>query len=393
MKARCVRWLIVLSCLLVVLCLFAVHRRGNSKINRSGTLNGKDSEQAGVINRKDLEQAAVIHKELKEVNRTYYVDSAGISTFLSSNYTDDTPLIEVNFLQKDAAGQSKPLRVYSFSLQGPNWNKTYVVNGSGFRMEVGSTHERDRRFISGERYIIPTYSPFGEGTLHQHKSTMPLMPSFSIPDNPAPGAIYVVSLLLEDALLRQQLMTQKENEKRTHQLLCIISELPAMPVEGTWIMEYHDGQAIFQLGNITPGEVRIKNVVNLRGELVIRYHTNEGYDLPWVYLNDVQKRHLSAPQDFDRVYSSDSYFIASFEFDQKAISNNLATIAFFYEAKSDLPVFGYYIKEGSTPLKNVRCVPGTFYVKGYKESGQSLDFGKIAITNNKSNYILTHNGR
>lgn len=334
-----------------------------------------------------------------------HLDASGIKTLMTTEYSEDIPLVEISFMIRDHDTKVKPFKVVSVGLSrsSGSWGGDYTVGGIGLRMGVGKDRSNLRSLLLGEEYIIRSFwLPGREDAI----STAHLQPKFKIPETLGKNEVYKVSLLLKDELLEERLLAEQkaeaERKKRIEKEETItirIKDFPKYSSQGRWIAAYHNGRRGREsTERDSEGDIIIKGPNKLGGELaVVFYSFAERTTRLWVYLKNVRKRVINFPADADLEVKDDDLIQVYLAFKDEDLLKEFAIIAFYREKNGRLPLFRTRLNSKHSGRKELeykkiglKVVPGSYHVRMIGNKGQKVILGKIQIAEEEFRTYTIH---
>jgi len=336
-----------------------------------------------------------------------HLDSEGIRTLLTTEYTEDTPLVEMSFMMRNLDGKIKLLKVASVGLSriSGNWGGDYTVDGIGLRMGLGKERSNLRSLLLGEEYFIRSFwLPGGEDAI----STAHLKPKFKIPETLGRNQVYKVQLLLLDEILERELLEkQKAEAKRRKEIeeketiTVKVTQRPGFAAESKFIGVYHDGirhREFYQ--DELKDQLVLKGPNKLGGELLVSFISKPDRKLVlWAYLKNVTNRDINLPEDADfktKEKELIQIYLSFADKDAEALKDFKA-IAFYLTKNANLPMFWLALtRKGEQPDSlqyekiPLKIIPGTYYIRAIGKNDQEVPLGKLPIDKEKPKTYAIH---
>ena len=107
-----------------------------------------------------------VREEIKQRGIGYKSDDT--MTYLGSNYSEGTPLIEISFQVREKDGSVKPLKIPSLGLFRNGWNNDFGVEGTTLRLQLESEQINRVNLLFGQEYTIVGNFPLGNNTKYKY---------------------------------------------------------------------------------------------------------------------------------------------------------------------------------------------------------------------------------
>jgi len=320
-------------------------------------------------------------------------------TCMTDEYTEDTPLVEIYFMQRDKNGQVKPFKVWTLNIKRADGFPVggFSVEGRNLRMGAGETQEPRMKsrwtLLRGIEYYVDKYSP-REGS----RLLRGLQPRFTVPQDLQGNQVYKVELILKDEIFEQKqleaekaLARQRQERAEREKITIYIRQYPEP--NSKLIGLYYDGKKVREFHDEEEGIMTLMGPNKLAGDLMVgvlprgRIITTLR---PWIYIKDLQKRELIVPDDANRVISKDELVDVQIllEVGQDEMAKSLKKIFFLPYRQAKVPLFCVLIQEqmrtDSGYAIKMPMLPGTYYPEGfiYKQQVEEwIPLGSIEIGN------------
>lgn len=322
-------------------------------------------------------------------------------TCMTDEYTKDTPLVELLFNQRGGNGQVKPFKVWTVNIKRADG---FPVGGfslegrNKLRMGVGETQEPRLKsrwtLLRGRQYYVDKYSPAEGGRLIRG-----LRPQFTVPRDLQGNQVYRVELILRDEILEQEqleaeeaLARQRREQAEREKITIHIREYPepnsrliGFYYDGKKLRQFHDEEGIMTLmgPNKLAGDLMVG--VAPRGHMISMLR-------PWIYIKDLQKRELIAPDDAERVISKNELIDVQIllEVGEDELAKSLRKIFFCPYQQGKVPLFCVLVQQemrtDSGYAIKMPMLPGTYYPKAFiynrnQNVKKWIPLGRLEITN------------
>ncbi len=139
--------------------------------------------------------------------------SNGTMTYLGSDYSEDTPLIEISPQIRRLDGSIESLKVADLSLRRDGWSHSYGVEGTTLRLQLGSVQTGGETLLFGREYAVAGMFPVGGHSEYEFSGNT-RGGKFRIPDEVGRGKICRVKVVVIDEILEKELLAKKEAAKK-----------------------------------------------------------------------------------------------------------------------------------------------------------------------------------
>ncbi|MHC4648515.1 MAG: hypothetical protein ACYTBJ_23905 [Planctomycetota bacterium] len=323
-----------------------------------------------------------------------HLDANGIRTIMTSEYTEKTPIVELYFMERDTGEDVKPLWLQSVNVgRDDGWALgSFWMEGRVLRLGVGQDPNNHRSLLRGRGYYIHGYTPMGKGLVHG------LGPKFTVPETLGDGEIYRVGLLIKDEVLEQEqleaekaLARQRREKAEREKIVIYVRQYPEP--NSRLIGLYSDGQKLREFRDEEEGIMILGGPNKLGGDLMVGVAPRGRPVIttlrPWIYIENLQKRELTAPDEADRVVSKDELVDIKILLGdgQDELANWLKKIFFFPYRQAKVPLFCVLIGEQNRTDRgyviHMSILPEAYYLVGFIFDGQvekRIPLGRLEIT-------------
>ena len=143
-----------------------------------------------------------------------YFKSDDTMTYLSSDYSEKTPLLEISFLIRKMDGSVKPLKVRELFMKNDDWSFHYLVEGTKMRLQLGPERVHIETLGFGKEYTVVGDFPISNTTEYEY-SGLTREQKFKIPSRVEQGKICQVDIVLVDEIQVHEQNLLKEAEKKS----------------------------------------------------------------------------------------------------------------------------------------------------------------------------------
>jgi len=365
----------------------------------------KTTGNRGIFAQKVLSKKEIFIQNPEDVLHPGAIDfGEEFLTCMTYQYTEDTPLVEIFFSRRGKSGEVEPFKVWSVNIRredGFPMGGFSLEGRNKLRMGVGTIQEGTSKnrwtLLRGTQYYINKYSPVVGGDL-----VSGLQPRFTVPENLQGDQVYRVELIVKDEILEQEqlekekALARQKQEKAEREKIVIVIRQPPEP-NSRLIGLYSDGQKKREFKD-KEGVMTLMGPNKLGGDLMVGIMAMHGDQHlinvlhPWIYVENLQQRQLTVPDEADLVVSPDQLVDIKIllEDEQDEWARLLKKIFFFTTRKAKVPLFCVQIEQlnetESDYVINMPLLPGTYYPQGFIYDGQVgkwIPLGTLDISKEK----------
>lgn len=317
-------------------------------------------------------------------------------TYLGSNYSENTPLVEIKTQIREIDGSVKPLRVPDLGLWRIGWANSYGVEGDTLRLQLGDEQLNRVTLLFGEEYNIVGNFPVDKEPQYEFTGRTREQ-KFIIPSKVDQGKICRINVVLIDKLLEKELNVKKEEQKKQLEEIAeqetikvTWSEVPAGP-----FVIYYDGSRVREevLEDPNAAFIEMKGPNELGGELVV-FVTDSNTARCWAYIQNLKKRLIKLPEDADIVCEKEDLVDLTIILQNKDVTElaKREVISFYTSAEAKLPIFGINLRNKLNDIQPdetkkllLKIKPGTFYARLGRPMKEEISLGTVTINETGSN--------
>ena len=317
--------------------------------------------------------------------------SNGTMTYLGSDYSEDTPLIEISPQIRRLDGDVESLKVAHLGLRRDGWSRSYEVEGTTLRLQLGSEQTGAETLLFGHEYTVTGIFPLGDHSEYEFSGNT-RVGKLRIPDEVGSGKICRIKVILIDEILEQELLAKKEAAKKERERVAEEEKLTVSFTEAPGelvVVLYHDAERVREAGMTEPDAkvIEMKGPNKLAGELVA--YTTESGQRCWAYIKNLRKRSVTLPKDADIICSEEDLVdltIVLHDEDMAGIVEQQA-IAFYASSEGKLPLFGLRLRDKLADMPadaarelSVKIKPGTYYARMGEPMEKETAVGKVTVS-------------
>jgi len=329
-----------------------------------------------------------IRKEIKESGIGFH--SGDTMTYLGSDYSEETPLIELSFQIKKLDGCIEPLKVAHLGLKRAGWNNSYEVEGITLRLQLGSNQVNNKTLLFGKEYTTTGIFPLGDHSEYEFSGNTRGV-KMKVPDEVGPGKVCRINMVLIDEIREKELHAKKEAEKiereriaEEEKITVTFEELPSKSLVVLYKIGDHEREA--PLTDLNSKCVEMKGPNKLGGELAV--FRADSSARCWAYIKNLQKRDITLPKDADIICNMEDLVDLTIKFQDKDVDELVKqkAVAFYASPQAMLPLFGISLRsklpeiQADAPKElTLKIKPGTYYARVGEPMKDGIQLGAVTF--------------